>query len=88
MALLWFYTFGSQMFKNEDGYSDSDIKAASLILSECKNKFPNSAIFQFFQGRVERMKVSFKREKLEPNFKTKQKFEILKGQYKKRYRVL
>lgn len=58
VALLWFYTFGSQMFKNEDGYSDSDIKAASLILGECKDKFPNSAIFQFFQGRVERMKVS------------------------------
>lgn len=46
------------MFKNEDGYSDSDIKAASLILGECKYKFPTSAIFQFFQGRVERMKVS------------------------------
>ncbi|XP_037031278.1 tetratricopeptide repeat protein 39C-like isoform X2 [Bradysia coprophila] len=58
VALLWFYTFGSQMFKNEDGYSDSDIKAASLILGECKSKFPNSAIFLFFQGRVERMKAN------------------------------
>lgn len=47
------------MFKNEDGYSDSDIKAASIILDECKQNFPNSAIFQFFQGRVERMKVIF-----------------------------
>lgn len=47
------------MFKNEDGYSDSDIKAASLILGECKSKFPNSAIFLFFQGRVDRMKVTF-----------------------------
>lgn len=57
LALLWFYTFGSQMFSCEDGYSSNEIRAASNLLNECATDYTNSAIFLFFLGRVERMKV-------------------------------
>lgn len=58
LALLWFYTFGSQMFQNEDGYSSAEIDAASCLLAENKLIYGRSAIFLFFTGRVERMKAN------------------------------
>ena len=46
------------MFKYEDGYTESEAKAASNLINECEQEYINSAIFLFFRGRVERMKVN------------------------------
>lgn len=57
LALLWFYTFGSQMLKYEDGYTSDQAAAAGSLIAENERQYPNSSIFLFFRGRVERMKV-------------------------------
>lgn len=58
LALLWFYTFGTQIFRNEDGYASDKIEAVANLLEENRQKYKSSAIFLFFHGRLERMKVS------------------------------
>lgn len=60
LALLWFYTFGSQMLKYEDGYTSDQASSAANLIVECERRYPNSSIFLFFRGRVERMKVFLK----------------------------
>lgn len=57
LALLWFYTFGTQLFRNEDGYSKEKIDAVANLLDENRALYHQSAIFLFFHGRLERMKV-------------------------------
>lgn len=57
LALLWFYTFGTQLFRNEDAYASDKIDAVANLLNECRDNYHDSAIFLFFHGRLERMKV-------------------------------
>lgn len=57
LSLLWFYTFGTQIFRNEDGYANDKIESVANLLEENRTKYNNSAIFLFFHGRLERMKV-------------------------------
>lgn len=58
LALLWFYTFGSQMLKYEDGYTSTEANCAAKLIDECQRNYENSAIFLFFRGRVDRMHVN------------------------------
>lgn len=57
LTLLWFYTFGTQLFLNEDGYTSDKIEAVSNLLTDNEQQYTDSAIFLFFHGRFERMKV-------------------------------
>lgn len=57
LSLLWFYTFGTQIFRNEDGYANDKMESVANLLEENETKYKNSAIFLFFHGRLERMKV-------------------------------
>lgn len=57
LALLWFYTFGSQMLKYEDGYTTNEATSAAGLINECQRNYENSGIFLFFRGRVDRMHV-------------------------------
>lgn len=54
---MWFYTFGTQLFPEEDGYAKDKILAATELLNECSEKNPNAGLLLFFRGRLERMKV-------------------------------
>lgn len=56
--MLWFYTFGVQLFHNEDGYSKEKIDAVNELLNDCHQEYHSAAIFLFFRGRLERMKVN------------------------------
>lgn len=58
LVLLWFYTFGTQIFPNEDGYAKEKVEAATLLLNESDKVFPNAGLLLFFRGRLERMKVT------------------------------
>lgn len=58
LALLWFYTFGTQLFLSEDGYAREKIEAMNNLLDDCHRQYESSAIFLFFRGRLERMKVT------------------------------
>lgn len=58
LALLWFYTFGTQLFLSEDGYAREKIEAMTNLLDDCHEEYQSSAIFLFFRGRLERMKVT------------------------------
>lgn len=57
LTLLWFYTFGTQLFLNEEGYTSDKIEAVSNLLNDYEQQYESSAIFLFFRGRFERMKV-------------------------------
>lgn len=57
LTLLWFYTFGTQLFLNEDGYTTDKIESVSSLLNAYGQQYSQSAIFLFFRGRLERMKV-------------------------------
>lgn len=57
LTLLWFYTFGTQLFLNEEGYTSDKIEAVSNLLNDYEQQYNGSAIFLFFRGRFERMKV-------------------------------
>lgn len=61
LTLLWFYTFGTQLFFDEDGYTTDKIDSATAILSDYDRQYGQSAIFLFFRGRLERMKVHLSR---------------------------
>lgn len=56
--LLWFYTFGTQLFPDEDGYAKNKVVAATDLLNDCCRKYPNAGLLLFFRGRLERMKVN------------------------------
>lgn len=58
LALLWYYTFGTQLFRNEDGYAKDKIDVVANLLDENHTRYQQSAIFLFFHGRLERMKVN------------------------------
>lgn len=45
------------MLKYEDGYTTDEAAAAENLIIENEMEYINSAIFSFFRGRVERMKV-------------------------------
>lgn len=45
------------MFKYEDGYTSDETMSADMLIAEREQEYINSAIFLFFRGRVERMKV-------------------------------
>lgn len=46
------------MLKYEDGYTTNQALAAANLITESERNYPNSAIFLFFRGRVERMQAS------------------------------
>lgn len=56
--MLWFYTFGTQIFPNEDGYAKEKVDAATKLLDESIQQYPNAGLYLFFRGRLERMKVN------------------------------
>ena len=63
LALLWFHTIVRPFFGLDGSNTKSGSDAAQRILEASKAKFGDAALFLFFQGRVERLKVRFKRAK-------------------------
>ena len=57
LALLWFHTIVRPFFGLDGSNTKSGADAAQRILEAAKPKFGDAALFLFFQGRVERLKV-------------------------------
>lgn len=57
LALLWFHTIVRPFFGLDGCNIKSGVEAAQRLLDASRPEFADSAIFLFFQGRVERLKV-------------------------------
>ena len=58
LALLWFHTIVRPFFGLDGSNLKSGADAAQRLIEASRPEFANSALFLFFQGRVERLKVS------------------------------
>lgn len=58
LALLWYYTIITPFFALDGTNLDTEIEEANLLLDEAQDGFRDAALFLFFRGRVERLKVS------------------------------
>lgn len=61
LVLLWYYSFGTQLFQHEDGYSAENVETITNLLNESQQQYGDSAIFLFFRGRLHRMQVNAKK---------------------------
>ncbi|XP_059088961.1 tetratricopeptide repeat protein 39C-like isoform X2 [Tigriopus californicus] len=59
LALLWFHTIVRPFFGLDGLNVKSGAEAAQRLIDASKPEFANSALFLFFQGRVERLKANF-----------------------------
>jgi Protein of unknown function (DUF3808) len=55
--LLWFHTIVRPFFGLDGSNLRSGADAAQRLIDSSKPAFENSALFLFFQGRVDRLKV-------------------------------
>lgn len=58
LSLLWYYTIITPFFALDGSNLDSEIEEANSLLEEAQDGFADAALFLFFKGRVERLKVS------------------------------
>ena len=58
LALLWFHTIVRPFFGLDGSNLKSGADAAQRLIEASRPEFARSALFLFFQGRVERLKVS------------------------------
>ena len=58
LALLWFHTIVRPFFGLDGSNLKSGADAAQRLIEASRPEFADSALFLFFQGRVERLKVS------------------------------
>lgn len=61
LALLWYHTIVRPFFGLDGCNLKSGADAAQRLIDASKQDFAESALFLFFQGRVERLKVSHKK---------------------------
>jgi hypothetical protein len=62
LALLWFHTIVRPFFGLDGSNSRSGADAAQRIIDGSKPQFAEAALFLFFQGRVNRLKVDVKKQ--------------------------
>ena len=60
LALLWYHTIVRPFFGLDGSNLKSGADAAQRLIDASKPDFENAALFLFFQGRVERLKVKKK----------------------------
>jgi len=58
LALLWYHTIVRPFFALDGSNVQAGVEAAQHLITESQNDFGQSALFLFFKGRVERLKVS------------------------------
>ncbi|XP_077990373.1 tetratricopeptide repeat protein 39C-like [Glandiceps talaboti] len=56
LGLLWYHTVVRPFFGLDGGAIDAGLQDATDILEENQTKFPSSALFLFYQGRIQRLK--------------------------------
>ena len=66
LALLWFHTIVRPFFGLDGSNLRSGSDAAQRLIDGSKADFADSALFLFFQGRVDRLKVSLSLNGLVP----------------------
>ena len=57
LALLWFHTIVRPFFGLDGSNVRSGADAAQRLIDSSKGDFSDAALFLFFQGRVDRLKV-------------------------------
>jgi len=57
LALLWYFTIGTQFIIIDSSTLKDDINAATRLLNESQSEFSESALFLFYKGRLDRVKV-------------------------------
>ena len=57
LALLWFHTIVRPFFGLDGSNVRSGADAAQRLIDASKGDFSDAALFLFFQGRVDRLKV-------------------------------
>lgn len=60
LSLLWYHTIVRPFFALDGPNVKAGVDAAKKLIAECQPEFEHSALFLFFQGRVERLEVCFK----------------------------
>ena len=58
LALLWYHTIVRPFFALDGSNVRAGVEAAQYLITESQNDFGQSALFLFFKGRVERLKVN------------------------------
>ena len=57
LGLLWYHTVIRPFFALDGGNVDAGTEDATALIERCEKEYPHSALFLFFKGRVERLKV-------------------------------
>lgn len=57
LALLWYHTIVRPFFALDGSNVQAGVEAAQNLIRESQPDFGQSALFLFFKGRVERLKV-------------------------------
>lgn len=58
LALLWYHTVVQPFFALDGADTQAGLMEAKSILRQREATYPNSSLFMFFKGRVQRLEVS------------------------------
>lgn len=57
LALLWYHTIVRPFFALDGSNVQAGVEEADMLINESQTEFGDSALFLFFKGRVQRLKV-------------------------------
>lgn len=60
LALLWYHTVVLPFFALDGSDTQAGLEEAKAILQRKAVVYPNSSLFMFFKGRVQRLEVSMR----------------------------
>ncbi|XP_012145321.1 tetratricopeptide repeat protein 39C-like [Megachile rotundata] len=55
LSLLWYHTIARPFFALDGSNLRAGVNAAKQLIAECQSEFNNSALFLFFEGRIQRL---------------------------------
>lgn len=58
LALLWYHTVVQPFFALDTTDTQAGLLEAKSILQQRETTYPNSSLFMFFKGRVQRLEVN------------------------------
>lgn len=58
LALLWYHTVVQPFFALDGADTEAGLEEAKSILKQREAIYPNSSLFMFFKGRVQRLEVN------------------------------
>lgn len=58
LALLWYHTVVQPFFALDGTETQAGLTEAKSILQQREASYPNSSLFMFFKGRVQRLEVN------------------------------